>query len=85
MATGNFLNINGQKMTTYNETAADAERLIDDYYAGGWQAYAGNSFARSLGTAGYQVSQQQMFDPIFGKELQIGIMTPYRRSRRWLS
>ena len=75
MATGNFLNINGQKMTLYNETAADAERLIDDYYAGGWQAYAGNSFARSLGTAGYQVSQQQMFDPIFGKELQIGIMT----------
>ena len=75
MATGNFLSINGQKMTTYNETAADAERLIDDYYAGGWQAYAGNSFARSLGTAGYQVSQQQMFDPIFGKELQIGIMT----------
>ncbi len=74
-ATGNFLNINGQKMTLYNETAADAERLIDDYYAGGWQAYAGNSFARSLGTAGYQVSQQQMFDPIFGKELQIGIMT----------
>ena len=75
MATGNFLNINGQKMTTYNETAADAERLIDDYYAGGWQAYAGNSFARSLGTAGYNASQQQMFDPIFGKELQIGIMT----------
>ena len=75
MATGNFLSINGQKMTTYNETAADAERLIDDYYAGGWQAYAGNSFARSLGTAGYNASQQQMFDPIFGKELQIGIMT----------
>ena len=75
MATGNFLNVNGQKMTLYNETAADAERLIDDYYAGGWQAYAGNSFARSLGTAGYNTSQQQMFDPIFGKELQIGIMT----------
>lgn len=75
MATGNFLKIGSQKMTTYNETAADAERLIDDYYAGGWQTYAGNSFTRSLGTAGYQTQQQHMFDPIFGKELQIGIMT----------
>ena len=72
---GNFINMSGQKMTLYNETAADAERLIDDYYAGGWMAYADTSFRRSAGTAGYQTQQQHMFDPIFGKELQIGIMT----------
>ena len=38
-------------------------------------AYADTSFRRSAGTAGYQTQQQHMFDPIFGKELQIGIMT----------
>ena len=72
---GNFLNMNGQKMTLYNETAADAEKLIDDYYAGGWMAYADTSFRRSVGSAGYNTQQTHMFDPIFGKELQIGIMT----------
>lgn len=72
---GNFINMNGQKMTLYNETAADAEKLIDDYYAGGWMAYADTSFRRSAGSAGYQTQQMHMFDPIFGKELQIGIMT----------